>query len=266
VTPDQFNARYAPTAKALGKVRAWLTRSGFQISSDTPDNNRWVETSDDVSKIEHQFSTQIRTYRHAGRVLRAPSSDVRIPRTVAGSVAGIAGLDGSNTLIHPQQSTAAPSPGDIPGAPPAPAFQNAPPCSSYWGQKPATGTPPAYGKVQPYAPCGYVPAPLQGAYGVNTAIANGNDGAGQTVAIIDAFASPTIQQDANRHANRHGQGPVNLRQIVPPGIYDCQRTSPRAATRRAGTARRRWTSSRSTPWPRGRTCSTWAARTATTSR
>ena len=42
LTPDQFRARYAPTAADAGAVRAWLKQAGFTVSSDTPDNNRWV--------------------------------------------------------------------------------------------------------------------------------------------------------------------------------------------------------------------------------
>jgi subtilase family serine protease len=39
------------------------------------------------------------------------------------------------------------------------------------------------------------------------------------VAIVDAFASPTIEQDADQYATMHGQPPVPFRQIVPPGIF-----------------------------------------------
>jgi subtilase family serine protease len=48
------------------------------------------------------------------------------------------------------------------------------------------------------------------------------DGAGQTVAIIDAFASPTILQDVNQWSTNRGlptMKPSQLVQVVPPGIY-----------------------------------------------
>ena len=50
-----------------------------------------------------------------------------------------------------------------------------------------------------------MPAQLQGAYGVRGAIARGNDGSGVTVAITDAYAAPTILEDANTYAQLHGQ-------------------------------------------------------------
>ncbi len=49
-------------------------------------------------------------------------------------------------------------------------------------------------------------------------MAGGLDGGGQTVAIVDAFASPTIAQDANQYATTHGQPPVDLRQVLPTDV------------------------------------------------
>jgi subtilase family serine protease len=225
LTPDQFHARYAPTGAAVTKVSKWLKSAGFNVSSDVPSNNRWVEATGDVAQIEKAFSTQIHTYRHAGRVLQAPDGNLTIPRSVGSEIAGVSGVDDSDTLVRPQD-TATPTPGDLPQAPPSPAFVNAPPCSAYWGEKIDSTDPPAYGEQQPYAPCGYTPAQLQGAYGLTDAISSGNDGGGQTVAIVDAFASPTIQQDATQYSQLHGLPPVQFRQIVPPGIFNAPADDP----------------------------------------
>jgi subtilase family serine protease len=74
----------------------------------------------------------------------------------------------------------------------------------------------------PWSLKGYTPAQIKGAYGIS-----GYDGTGQTVAIIDAFASPTILQDVNQwSANRGlplfniGSGAPQFVQVVPPGIYN----------------------------------------------
>jgi subtilase family serine protease len=84
---------------------------------------------------------------------------------------------------------------------------NAPPCSTYFGEKLATTLPPVNGVALPYAPCGYTPAQYQGAYGTDELLAKGVDGRGVTVAITDAYAAPTVRQDANTYASRHGQEP-----------------------------------------------------------
>jgi subtilase family serine protease len=101
-----------------------------------------------------------------------------------------------------------------PAAPPPDAFVNAPPCSTYFGEKTATGTPPVDGKTAPYAPCGHTPAQLQGAYGLTRSVAKGFSGKGVRVAITDAYAAPTILTDANTYATTHGQAPFTAKQFT----------------------------------------------------
>ena len=243
LTPDQFRARYAPTDADVAAVRAYLEQSGFAVSADRPDNNRWVKASGTTAQVEQAFKTQLRTYQHRGRTLQAPNGDLSIARSISSRIAGIAGLDGSDRLMKP----------DTADAPPSPAFVNAPPCSASWGEKTAVGdtspdadVPPAYGeRPVPYATCGYTPNQLQGAYGTKAAVAGGLDGHGQTVAIVDAFASPTIEQDANQYATTHGQPPVDFSQIKPsrplqrPDRRHRARTVRRPGLVRRGDARRR---------------------------
>ena len=118
----------------------------------------------------------------------------------------------------------------------------------------------------PYATCGYTPNQLQGAYGTKAAVAGGLDGHGQTVAIVDAFASPTIEQDADQYATTHGQPAVDFSQITPEDRSNDPIGGPTSATRRAGTARRPSTSRPCTRWRPAPMCSSWAAPTASTSR
>ncbi len=64
---------------------------------------------------------------------------------------------------------------------------------------------------------------LQGLYGMTSAIRSGNDGSGVTVGIIDAYASPTIESDANTYFAAHGVPtfrPGQFDQVVAPGIYN----------------------------------------------
>jgi subtilase family serine protease len=70
----------------------------------------------------------------------------------------------------------------------------------------------------PWTVRGYTPDQIKGAYGISPAY----DGAGQTVAIIDAYASPTILQDVNQWSTNRGlptMSPSQLVQVVPPGVY-----------------------------------------------
>ena len=113
---------------------------------------------------------------------------------------------------------------------PAPNYWVAKPCSTYYGQKIATNKPKAYGKYQPWTNCGYTPSQVRGAYGVT---ASGMTGKGQTVAIVDAYASPTIKADANQFATVVGDQPVRAGpvQAVPGRAVHPGRAEP---VRRAG--------------------------------
>ena len=125
LTPDQFRARYAPTDADVAAVRAYLKQSGFTVSADRPDNNRWVKASGTTAQVEQAFKTQLRTYQHRGKTLQAPNGDLSVARSISSRIAGIAGLDGSDRLMRP----------DTADAPPAPAFVNAPPCSTSWASR-----------------------------------------------------------------------------------------------------------------------------------
>jgi subtilase family serine protease len=112
-------------------------------------------------------------------------------------------------------------------APPSAGFRNAPPLSAYWAQfvspyaYPSGFTDLVTPSAAPWSVRGHTPAQVKGAYGIS-----GYDGTGQTVAIIDAYASPTILQDVNQWSANRGipqfgtPGGGTFTQIVPPGIYN----------------------------------------------
>jgi len=68
-------------------------------------------------------------------------------------------------------------------------------CSAYYGQKPATDLPKAYGRRINWAPCGYTPTQVRDAYG---ATRSGLTGAGTTVAVLSGYADPTALTDADQ--------------------------------------------------------------------
>ena len=109
-------------------------------------------------------------------------------------------------------------------APPTAGFRNAPPLSDFWAQfvspyaYPTGFTDVSPPPTAPWTIRGHTPAQIKGAYGISPAY----DGTGQTVAIIDAYASPTILQDVNHWSINRGlptMTPSQLVQVVPPGIY-----------------------------------------------
>jgi subtilase family serine protease len=101
------------------------------------------------------------------------------------------------------------------------------PCSHYTGENVVT-VPPSYNGQTQYGTynCGYTPAQLRSAYGLSDLNTKGVNGSGQTVAIIDAYASPSILQDVNTYSAANGEpGLTNssYRQLVPkPGEFTDQ--------------------------------------------
>jgi len=194
LTPAQFRAAYAPSSAAVAAVSAWLRSRGFRISY-TPPSGMYVEVTGTVAQAEAAFGTTLQNYSYKGKTLRANTTELQIPSALAAVVSGVVDLDDSMVLTHPTAK--------LPG-PPSGNRYGVQPCSTYYAQKVATTKPAAYGQHQPYAVCGYVPSQYQSAYGIDNQIAQGFDGSGQTVAITDAYAAPTILQDANTYSARHG--------------------------------------------------------------
>ncbi|MFN8159453.1 MAG: S53 family peptidase [Solirubrobacterales bacterium] len=200
LSPARFRARFAPTPARVSAVRRWLRRSGLAVTGVSR-SRMLVDASGPVQSVERALGTRLALFRHGGRRVVAPSRGVSVPAGLG--IAGVVGLDGSQA--RPLR------------VPPPPVFRNiVRPCSNFWGRDfpKKKAAPFAFGQKQPWAPCGYAPKQVQGAYGVGGAIRHGNDGRGQTVAIIDAFASPTIRRDIGIYSRRHGLPRARMRQVI----------------------------------------------------
>ena len=235
LTPDQFRKQFAPTANQVAQVQSWLTSQGFTLVY-TPKNNHYVSAKGTVGQAQAAFGASFGMYKVNGATLRSPSADVSVPSSLAGLVNGVVGLDQSAYFLHPNNVK------DSPNAPPSPGFRNSPPLSAFYAEL-LTGVPvppytpppapPGYGFPTgfttnplglgsvPWTIKGHTPQDVKGAYSIS-----GFDGTGQTVAIIDAYASPTIVQDANTWSTNRGipkfgtAGGGTLTQVVAPGTYN----------------------------------------------
>jgi subtilase family serine protease len=235
LTPAQVKSRFRPTDADVAAVRKFLTSAGLSVDDVAGDNDH-VEASGSLGAAAAAFGVDVHRYAYRGRLLDAPTGELTVPDSLSGAIAAVAGLDQSGVLKQPLGGRHGGDPVREPppnapvseparhagAAPPPDAFVNAPPCSTYFGEKIADDLPPVNGVHVPYAPCGYTPAQFQGAYGVAPLIAGGLDGRGVTVAITDAYAAPTILQDANTYAANHGQAPFaggQFSQLTPKKKY-----------------------------------------------
>jgi subtilase family serine protease len=98
-------------------------------------------------------------------------------------------------------------------------YQGPLPCSRYYSQKTAYDVPNAYSGRNPLAVCGYTPEQLRSAYNLEDSPYTGK---GVTIAVVDAYASPTMLADATRYAHAHDEtlyAPGQYREVLPPEFH-----------------------------------------------
>ncbi|MEU8760180.1 S53 family peptidase [Streptomyces sp. NPDC048659] len=200
LTPAQVRERFGATPAQVRAVTRWLTDAGLTV---THADDHYLAVTGDVAAAQRAFATQLHDYRKGGATYRAPTTAPSAPGALADAVLTVTGLDTAPHRATHQDT--------LPG--PGAGFRNAGPFSTYYGSNTASSLPDAYGGKVPYAIKGYTGRQLRAAYG-----AGGYTGRGVTVAITDAYASPTIAADARTYAGRNGDKgyrPGQLRQVTP---------------------------------------------------
>ena len=224
LTPEQFRAQYAPLPADVARVQRALASLGFKVTG-TPTSGLFVEATGTVGQIRNAFGVSQNLYSFEGHTLRANAEQPKMPAGLSGLVHYVAGLDDSAVLRRPAHKSIddiARTPGAQPDAPPPVAAGIISPfCSHYWGDESATlsSAPGPYPAKLPWLLCGYTPAQVKQAYGINKV---SQDGTGVKVGIVDIYASPTIVHDANRYShifNLPELTYLNFQQIIPKGIY-----------------------------------------------
>ncbi len=221
LTPAQWIARFSPSKADSDAVVAYLTSAGLTISA-VPASRQYVVFRGTAEQLGAAFGTSLHRYSHAGSTLVAPSTVPSLPASLGAKVSAV-GLDQSRSLTRPDSIKQ----GDIPSdtssvqtfgrqAAAAPVITT--PCSNYIGEHVVT-VPAAYNGQTKYSTfnCGYTPAQLRSAYGIS-ALPKSQNGTGQTVAIIDAYASPSIVSDVNTYSASLGEPGLaagQYQQIVP---------------------------------------------------
>jgi subtilase family serine protease len=195
LSPEEVNARFGPSGGAISAVRAWLTGAGLTVTAVDDRVSGYVEASGSVQAATEAFGVTFGTFTGPDKKAdRAPEQDATVPASVAAYVLTVGGLDTAAHHMKPADTL----------PPPGPNYFIARPCSGFYGEKIAYNEPYAYGQPQPWTNCGYIPSQIRGAYHVTE---SGMTGKGQTVAIVDAYASPTMLSDANQYAKVTGDKP-----------------------------------------------------------
>jgi subtilase family serine protease len=203
LTTAQWEARFSPTSSAVKTARNWLRSQGFQVGATSQDRIT-TAASGTAAQVQKAFGTGLAYYKVRGQTVRLTTGSASVPGSISGIAVGAMGLDQTVALPAVASASSAGAATSAPATtstspfpPPPAAFITAPPCGSYYGQKIATVEPPfgnGYPATVPYQVCGYKPPQLRSAYNVGS-----NTGKGTTVAIVDAYGSATIAQDATRY-------------------------------------------------------------------
>ncbi|MDX6338467.1 MAG: hypothetical protein QOG05_5807 [Streptosporangiaceae bacterium] len=205
LSPAAYATRFGAPAGEAAKVGSWLRSSGFSSVKASPLRS-YVRATGTASVIDTAFRTTLRRYRATGKVnagpyqLRANSTAISVPSSLAGSVLGVTGLDNAAPLL-PLQRPGATAIGKPAPRPSAGAQPKSAPCSYYYGEHVATGLPKQFGTTSfPTDNCGYSGTQLRKAYGASTAAT----GSGQTVALVELGLTQDMFLTLKDYAKKNG--------------------------------------------------------------
>ena len=162
LTPDQFAARFGMADSDLEKVQGWLERQGFAVDSVSRSHNA-IHFSGSVAQVEHAFSTEMHYYQVGGQKHFAPSTALSVPAGIAPVVSGVLNLNDFK-----------PRPMHVRGK-----RVNVKPQYTFCGDSSCSTS--NQGVL-------FAPGDIKVAYDINPLIGAGNNGSGQTIAIMGQSA------------------------------------------------------------------------------
>jgi subtilase family serine protease len=242
---QEIATRFAPSAAQVEIVKEFFEAQNLKVVKVGP-NNFFVRARGTAADVERAFNVNLNYYKIGAQTVRASDVKPTVVGPVAEHVLSISGLSdiqfehslaiarvagsptpavstGSDTAsLLANAATASNSslfetvcfPGPRTESLLAVSIDESPKAATYHGNGYDTGT----------AGCAYSPSNLYKAYGLDKLYAEGYDGAGQTIVIIDWCGSPTIQQDANAFSKRLGLPALtaaNFQIIQPGGTPQC---------------------------------------------
>jgi subtilase family serine protease len=220
---SQFAARFAPTAAEGKTVQKFFESHNLKVVSVGP-HNFFVRARGTVADVESAFQVKLNNYQVGDKVLRSNDRDPFIADAAASLVKSVSGLD-TGKFEHP-----------LLAKPSAPMTSKNAAAAAKVGSKPVNGDSAFYSNncfpgveketfstnnngsfpiatfsgtqlnIQSLTSpgCAYTPQEIQAAYNLTGLYAEGYDGTGQTIGIIDWCGSSTIMDDANAFSSYFG--------------------------------------------------------------
>ncbi|RAG80451.1 hypothetical protein DN069_38060 [Streptacidiphilus pinicola] len=205
LSSSDFSTKFSTGQGAGEAVSQWVQQDGMKIVSKDSES---IVVSTTIGKVEDALKVKIHRYKHDGRVDIAPTTQPQYPQNVGDYVAAVTGLTTSSPVGRGSMYVADAASAD---------------CSTFYGQR-SSGLPAGPDGTPAQYMCGYTAKQLRTAYG---AAASGMSGKGVTVAIVDAYASPTIVQDVDKWSQEMGLPPLKPGQFSQhvPSSYDPSKTN-----------------------------------------
>lgn len=240
LTHEQYRSQFAPSAAEAAQVQDYMTAHNFTVTS-VDKFNHYLVAQGRVSDAQNAFNVQLSRINLKGQVHRVSSGAAAIGGGVGKLVHAVQGLDdfaAKPALVRPLDLATgkplAPRPFSFADA----TANAASPNQCLTGTQHVTLTSPDHGTTATYfgnryagdvpGNCpGYIPSQMQTAYGLNSLYDKGWDGTGQTIIIVDAWGSNTIQQDANTFSSAYGLPPLtasNFHIYYPGGKTHCEQS------------------------------------------
>lgn len=219
LTPQQYAARFAPTAMEAALVQNFLRSHGLSVTA-VDRFNYTVSAQGSIADIQKALNVQINRFNFHGKTLYSNINNPSIAGPVAGVIASVGGLH--QVKMQPYHvrpvdpNTGLPLKGHLlSGRSPSQLSSQGGqifyeyqcyrgteahsfttngkmPAALYQGNRYGSDIHSGLGH---WTPCGYEPTTMQTAYGLTPVYASGLDGTGQAVVIVDAFGSPTSEAD-----------------------------------------------------------------------
>lgn len=177
LTPEQFTAKFGPTASDVQKVTDFAKSNGLKVES-VSSNNTLVQVSGTAKQMEDTFGVTLNNYTNAkGQTYYANAEQPTVPAEIAGVINAVTGLDNEMK-----------------------AHTNARQTSPFVAGKPNNVSP----KVGSGPAGGYTPSELRGAYDAAPLNSAGITGSGQNVALVEFDGY--VQSNITTYYNQYGLG------------------------------------------------------------
>jgi subtilase family serine protease len=222
---------YAPAEEQREAVRRELVSHGLTILS-TDQIGFTIRARGTIADVARAFNTELHDFEYKGRTYRANIRDAQLSGEAGKYVLTVAGLESHKVrplvvrAVNPHTQKPFPA---VPlthlatGGFPAlstPNCLSAPATVNLGTSSPtATYTGTVY-SLNSNLICDYLPNQLWTALGLDDVFANGYNGKGQTIVLVEGFGYPTLEQDANAFYTLAGLPllkPANFRIVYPEG-------------------------------------------------